>query len=154
MSLAANLKIDTQTMRTRSFEMNGQAFKARIPLASEMEEITSRVSDVDTSGKEAEMLAPLLEKRDTLEGEDLQYMEDGDVLVDGKSIKALAKMSAQTEQRILEMVRLLVPADPAFSMMDIVYKDIDEEFPFAIQMDLVKKISEVISPGYEESRKN
>lgn len=154
MSLAANLKIDTNSIRTRSFEMNGQNFKVRVPLASEMEAITSRVDAVDTIGKEAEMLSPLIEKRETLEGDSFEFVEDGDVIVDGRSIRSLAQMSAQTEQRILEMIRLLVPADPAFDMASISYKDISDEFPFAIQMDLVKKITEVISPGYEESRKN
>ena len=63
-------------------------------------------------------------------------------------------MSAKTEERIVQMVRLLVPAEDGFDMSQISYADIEAEFPFAVQIELMKKISEVISPGYEETRKN
>jgi hypothetical protein len=52
------------------------------------------------------------------------------------------------------MVRLLVPVQKDFDMSQITYKEIDAEFPFSIQMDLMKKIIEVVSPNYEETRKN
>jgi hypothetical protein len=34
------------------------------------------------------------------------------------------------------------------------YEEINSEFPFSIQLELMKKIIEVISPSYEETRKN
>ena len=63
-------------------------------------------------------------------------------------------MTAQTEQRILEMVKLLVPEVDGANMEDLTYEEINSEFPFPVQLELMKKIAEVISPGYEETRKN
>jgi hypothetical protein len=40
------------------------------------------------------------------------------------------------------------------SLEDITYKDIEAEFPMAIQLELVSKITEVIQPGYKDARKN
>ncbi len=98
-------------------------------------------------------MQPLLDKRSILESESIIYLED-DVIVDGKSTKELAKLTAQTEQRILEMVKLLVPEMEGINMEEITYQEIKEEFPFPVQLELMKKIAEVISPGYEEARKN
>ena len=95
----------------------------------------------------------MLEKKDTLESDAIVYLDD-DVLVDGKSVKDLARMTAQTEQRILEMVKLLVPEMEGAKMEELTYEEISNEFPFPVQLELMKKIAEVISPGYEETRKN
>ena len=100
-----------------------------------------------------ELMKPLLEKREQLESDAVVYLDD-DVIVDGRSTKELAKMTAQTEQRILEMVKLLVPEKANTTMDGLTYAEIDDEFPFAVQLELMKKIAEVISPGYEEARKN
>lgn len=153
MKLSGALHIDHNKMRTRAFSLGGQEFKVRVPLASEMEEINNRVNAIDFSAKFAEMIKPLQDKRELLESEDIQFIDD-DAIVNGKSIKDLSKMTVQTEQRIVEMVRLLIPADEGFDMSNIEYSDINAEFPFAIQLQLMKKIMEVISPGYEEIRKN
>lgn len=153
MSIASALKINDKQIRTRSFILGGESFRVRVPLASEMEAINERVAEVDSTAKFNDMMQPLLDKREELESETIQFADD-DAIVEGKSIKALAKLTAQTEQRITEMVRLLVPADDGFDMNAIGYAEINQEFPFAIQLELMKKIAEVISPGYEETRKN
>jgi hypothetical protein len=153
MKLSGALNISNDNMRIRAFTLGGQSFKVRVPLASEMEVINSKVSDVDSSKKFKEMMAPLLEKRDELESESIKFVDD-DAILDGKSIKELAKLTVQTEQRITQMVRLLVPAADNFDMNQIEYSDINSEFPFAIQLELMRKIAEVIAPGYEETRKN
>ncbi|CAB4140404.1 hypothetical protein UFOVP405_40 [uncultured Caudovirales phage] len=153
MKLSEILKINQDTLRTRAFTLGGQKFKVRVPLAVELEAINKRVADVDVEKKTEELMKPLLEKRDQLESDAVVYLEN-DVIVDGRSTKELAKMTAQTEQRILEMVKLLVPEKANTTMDGLTYAEIDDEFPFAVQLELMKKIAEVISPGYEEARKN
>lgn len=153
MKLSGALKINHDDLRIRNFVMNGQAFQVRVPLASEMEAINKRVANVEYEEKFKELYKPFEGKEETLEGEKLRF-ENDDVYINDKSLRELAKISCQTEQRIVEMVRLLVPAQKGFDMSQITYKEIDAEFPFSIQMDLMKKIIEVVSPNYEETRKN
>lgn len=153
MKLSELLKVNQETLRTRTFTMVGQKFKVRVPLAIELEGINKRVSEVDAESKIKELLTPLIEKKKELESENIVYTKD-DVIVDGRSTRELARMTAQTEQRILEMVKLLVPEMEGASMDNLTYQEINDEFPFAVQLELMKKIAEVISPGYEEARKN
>jgi len=153
MKLSGALQINHNTLRIRSFTLGGQDFRVRVPLASEMEAITKAVDEVDATAKHAEMMQPLLDKKDEIESDAIVFKDDN-AIVDGNSIKELAILTAKTEERITQMVRLLVPADNEFDMSKIQYEDINSEFPFAVQLELMKKISEVISPGYEEIRKN
>jgi hypothetical protein len=153
MKLSELLKVNQETLRTRSFTMAGQKFRVRVPLAVELEAINKRVSEVNAEAKIKELLDPLMEKKKELQSESIIYSKD-DVIVDGRSTRELAKMTVQTEQRILEMVKLLVPELEGASMNDLTYEEINNEFPFAVQLELMKKIAEVISPGYEEARKN
>lgn len=153
MKLSEILKVNQELLRTRAFVLGGQKFRVRVPLAVEQEAINKRVSDVDPSAKIKELMEPLIEKRSSLESDSIVYTED-DVIIDGKSTKDLARMTAQTEQRILEMVKLLVPEKNGMTLDALTYKEINDEFPFPVQLELMKKISEVISPGYEEARKN
>lgn len=149
MKLSNALNVN-QNIRIRSFTLGGQNFRVRVPLASEMEEISKVVAAVNSEAKFKEMSKPLLEITDQ---EKVQVTDD-DVIVDGKSIKELAQLTAQTEERILQLIRLLVPAQEGFDMNEISYDDVNAEFPFAVQLELMRKIAEVISPGYEETRKN
>lgn len=153
MKISSALQVDSSAIRTRSFSLGGQPFKVRVPLAAEMDAIAKAIEDADWRPKFDDMMKPLLEKRDTLESETIQFVDD-DAIVDGKSVKELAQMTVKAETRIVHMVRLLVPADAGFDMSQISYADIEAEWPFSVQMELVKKISEVISPGYEDTRKN
>ena len=65
----------------------------------------------------------------------------------------MAKNQAAGNIRIIESFKLLVTATGE-NLTDITYEEINEEFPLPVQLALVKKIAEVISPGYEEIRKN
>lgn len=149
MKLSNALNVN-QNIRIRSFTLGGQNFRVRVPLASEMEEISNAVNVIDSSKKFEQMSKDFKEKSDD---EKIEITDD-DVIVDGKSIKELAKLTVQTEERITQMIRLLVPAQEGFDMAQISYEDIEAEWPFAVQLELMKKIAEVISPGYEETRKN
>ena len=89
--------------------------------------------------------------KDLEEGENCHITED-DVLVDGNSMKAAATNKRILEQRITELFRLLVPEEPDFDMANITYPMIDELFPLPIQLQVIKSISETVSPGYEEAK--
>ena len=153
MKLSSALNINLDNIRIREFTMAGQKLRVRVPLASEMEAITKAVDQVDWSKKYEEMSASFIKDKAEIEGEEIKFLDD-DIVVDGKSIKEISILTAKTEERITQMIRLLVPANEADSMDTITYADIDEAFPFAVQMEVMKKIIEVISPGYEETRKN
>lgn len=152
MKLSSALKVDPNTIRTRSFTIAGQTLKVRVPLASEMELMNERVNNAEFEAMYQKMAGPLLENKDAVTGETITFDGD-DILVDGKSLKNMAKQAAQTNARILEMFKLLVPAVD-FDMSQLTYEMIEEEYPFSIQLDISKKIAEVISPGFEEARKN
>lgn len=152
MNLAGALKIDGNAVRIRSFEMAGQKLRVRVPLASEMELMKERVNNADYSENYQKLVAPFLEKKDLIKDEDIIFADD-DVIVNGKSSKELAKSSAQMSAQIVEMFKLLVPVNGE-DLSGLTIEDIDAEFPLSIQIEISKKISEVISPGYEETRKN
>jgi hypothetical protein len=149
MKLSQSLKINSDNIRIREFTMAGQKLRVRVPLASEMETITKAVDDVEWQAKFEDLKKSFAADPDAK----IEQVED-DVTVNGKSIKELAIMSAKTEERIVQMIRLLVPAEDGFDMSQISYADVEAEFPFSVQIEMMKKISEVISPGYEETRKN
>ena len=153
MKLSESLKINAENIRIRDFTLAGQKLRVRVPLSSEMDEINKKVESADWSHKRKEMIDPMLAKKEELASDKIVF-EDDDVIFDGKSMKALAKATAQTEVRITEMIKLLVPVQEGTDMSETTYEEINAEFPFSIQLELMKKIIEVISPNYEETRKN
>lgn len=142
---------------TREFELGGHTFKVRIPTVAESDEIYARVINPDEAVIEAiykTMVEPLLEFKDeALPDAGVEYLEN-DVVVQGRSMRQAAKTKAMTEAKVTEYVKLLVPENPEHSLSDITYADIEAEFPLAIQVTLLEKISEVISPSYKDSRGN
>jgi hypothetical protein len=157
MSFAQSLKINADSVRIRSFDFNGQIIRVRVPLTIEADALYEKIKEPSAElvkQKYEELSAPLLAKRKELEetDNDIKYLKD-DIVLAGTSIKELAKSQAEGETRILETFRLLVPADGK-DMSTLTYEEINADLPLPIQLELVKKISEVISPNYEESRKN
>jgi DNA polymerase II large subunit len=118
-----------------------------------MEAMNERVKNVSWEDQYKKMTDPIIEKKETFDNEEIQFTDD-DVIINGKSTKELAKVAAQTNARIVEMFKLLVPVIDGADLSDLTYADIESEFPFSVQLDVSKKIAEVISPGYEETRKN
>lgn len=141
------------SIRTKNFELGDHTFKVRIPLVSESDEIFKRVANppsLDVDQAFEFMTAPL---RQFPDAESLVITDD-DVTVEGRSMREAAKMRVAMEIRITEMIKLLVPESSEHSLDDLTYKDIEDEFPLSVQLALVEKISEVISPTYKESRGN
>jgi hypothetical protein len=140
---------------TRSFVLNGHTFKVRIPLMIESDAIYKKVSNPDDETIEKiyqEITAPL-RQFESNQTEDFKFM-DTDILVEGRSMREAAKNKAITEARITEFFKLLVPEMEGVTLEDLTYADIEEEFPIAVQMMIVEKIGEVISPTYREARGN
>jgi hypothetical protein len=144
-----------KNLLTRSFELGGHTFKVRIPLVSESDEIYKKVSEPNEQTVEniyIEITKPLKQFEDN-QTEGFEFVEN-DILVDGRSMREAAKNKAITEARITEFFKLLVPELEGASLEDLTYADIEEEFPLSVQMQIVEKIGEVISPTYKEARGN
>ena len=139
----------------RSFELGGHTFKVRIPLVAESDEIYKKVSEPDeeTVEKVYQEITKPLRQFENNQTEEFKFT-DNDILVDGRSMREAAKNKAITEARITEFFKLLVPEMEGVTLEDLTYADIEEEFPISVQMQIVEKIGEVISPTYREARGN
>ncbi len=142
---------------TRTFELGGHTFKVQIPSIAQSDKIYQQVmnpSDDVVESLYQKMVEPLLTFKDSSTPEDEVKYLDNDVIVKGRSMREAAKNKAMTEAKITEYIKLLVPENPENTMDDITYADVEAEFPLPIQLSLVEKIAEVISPSYKESRGN
>lgn len=139
----------------RSFDLGGHTFKVRIPLLAESDAIYKKVTNPDdaTIEKIYEQLTKPLLQFENNQTDGFKFVE-GDILVDGRSMREAAKNKAITEARITEFFKLLVPELEGASLEDLTYQDIEDEFPMSVQMQIVEKIGEAISPTYKESRGN
>jgi hypothetical protein len=139
----------------RSFELGGHTFKVRIPLMVESDAIYKKVSNPDDEiiDKIYKEITEPLRQFESNQSEDFVFT-DNDILVEGRSMREAAKNKAITEARITEFFKLLVPEVEGVSFEDLTYPDIEEEFPISVQMMIVEKIGEVISPTYREARGN
>lgn len=141
--------------RIKKFELGGHAFRVQVPLVSESDAMHSRIIKPDSAAidKIYAELTKSLDEFKTLKNEELVFTEN-DVVVSGRSMREAATNKAMMEARITEMVRLLQTDDAANNLDDITYAEIELEWPLSVQLALVEKISEVISPGYKENRGN
>jgi hypothetical protein len=144
-----------RNMLTRSFELGGHTFKVRIPLMVESDAIYKKVSqpDEETVEKVYQEITKPLRQFENNQSEEFQFTDD-DILVEGRSMREAAKNKAITEARITEFFKLLIPEMEGVTFEDLTYADIEEEFPISVQMQIVEKIGEVISPTYREARGN
>lgn len=138
------------SIRIKSFELAGHTFKVKVPLNKELEEISTRISDVP----KADIDKRLKKMTETLTKEPIEGVEikDGDVLIDGKSTKETVVSVIQMERKITEYIKLLVPQNGTLD--DITYEEIEQEWPLQTQFEIVEKITESIQPGYKDARKN
>lgn len=146
-----------ESIFTRTFELGGHTFKVRIPSVAESDGIYQRVMNPPDEVVDA-MFKAMTDTLMTFKDENtpdsgVQYLEN-DVVVQGRSMREAAKSKAMTESKITEYVKLLLPENPADTMADITYADIEAEFPLTIQLALIEKIAEVISPTYKDNRGN
>lgn len=144
-----------KNLLVRSFELGGHTFKVRIPLLAESDAIYKKVTNPEDATIEKiyqELTKPLMQFEHN-QTEEFKFIE-GDILVDGRSMREAAKNKAITEARITEFFKLLVPELEGASLEDLTYQDIEDEFPMSVQLQIVEKIGEAINPTYKESRGN
>jgi hypothetical protein len=151
LSSALGSNYASDSLRTKTFELAGHTFKVRVPLTREMELIQERIENIDESEYKArfEKMTASFKDSTALEG---IVITDDDVIIEGRSTRELVKSIMQMENRTVEYIKLIVPEHD--NLDDITYKEIDEEWPFQVQLEVLNKISEAIQPGYKDSRKN
>jgi hypothetical protein len=148
-------KFNKESVRIKSFEYNGHTFKVKIPLTKEYETILETANDLDEEKVEKyyqDLIKDFKDKKDDIP-EDLGvvFTED-DVLLKDKSMREAAKNKVLTENRILALVRLLVPEEEGFDMQTVTYEMVEELFPFSVQLELIDLISNTITPSYKEQK--
>jgi hypothetical protein len=139
---------------TRSFELGDHTFKVRVPSVSEIETIYNYFKNPNKEKIEKEYQNMIF--KEVLDDDnrlvvayDFRDQEvDGDVILDGRSVRETAKNKHVLQHRITEYIKFLIPETG--SLEDITYEDVEAEFPLSVQMTLVEKINEVISPDYKD----
>jgi predicted HAD superfamily hydrolase len=141
---------DLSNLRIKSFELGGHTFKVRVPLTKEMEEISDRIEKISSEeiNERYQKMSSGFQNGEKIEG--IEIKED-DVLVNGRSTKELAESAIKIERRVIEYFKLLVIDG---DLDGLTYQEIEDSFPFSVQLEIITKISEAIQPGYKEQRKN
>ena len=137
---------------TRTFELGNHTFKVRVPSVKEIEAVYEYFKNPNEEIVEEiyqDLTKDLIKFKD--EASDNVEFKENDIVVDGRSIREAAKNKATIQHRIVEYIKLIIPEDGQ-SLEGIEYKDVEEEFPLAIQLTLVDKINEVIAPDYKDTR--
>lgn len=142
-------------VRIRSFDFGGHNFKVKVPLTSEYEAMMLKVNEVNEEKVKKyynDLSKTFIENKENLDPKLGVVFKDNDIEVQGRSLMHTAKTKAITENQITAMVQMLVPEEKDFDMSTITYEMVEELFPFSVQMELLQKISEVISPSYKETK--
>jgi len=142
---------ETTNLRTKTFELAGHEFKVRVPLSKELDDMQDRINKVDATEFKIRFDKMTSTFRNVSDVEGVVVTDD-DVIVEGRSTKELVQTILQMENRVVEYIKLLVPVNGTLD--DITYEDIEAEWPTAVQLEMLARISESIQPGYKDSRKN
>ncbi len=148
-SQALGTKFNKDALRIRTFEFNGHTFKVRVPLTAESDAMFERLKTPNEAMVEKyykELSKDITESSYTVQ------ITDNDVIIDGRSLRDAAKNKVLLQDRIVEMIKLLVPEDGGFDMSTVTYEMVDELFPFAIQMQMMELIGETVSPSYTATK--
>ena len=132
---------------TRTFELGDHTFKVRVPSVQEIEAIYNYFKNPNEEKVEQEYQKMLKEFGGLQEKEGVEVKEN-DVVIEGRSMRETAKNKHILQHRIVEYIKFLIPETG--SLEDITYEDVEAEFPLSVQMTLVEKINEVISPEYKD----
>lgn len=151
LSSAFGKKYSVDAIRTKTFEFAGHVFKVRVPLTKEMDDIQERINKIDETIAQAKFEKMTATFKDSTAIEGVVVTND-DVVIEGRSTRELVESMLQMENRTVQYIRLLIPENG--TLEDITYKEIEEEWPFQVQLEILNKITEAIQPGYKDSRKN
>jgi hypothetical protein len=127
---------------TRQFELGDHTFKVRVPSVLEIEAIYNYADNANKERVE-------LEYKNIIAGFEKDEV-NGDVVIEGRSMRETAKNKEVLKYRIIEYFKFIIPETG--SLDDLTYEDIEAEFPLAVQLTIVEKINEVISPDYRDAR--
>lgn len=132
---------------TRTFDLGGHTFKVKVPSVQEIEAIYNYYKNPNE--EEIEKAYQILVKDlKTVEG---IVEKDNDIVIEDRSMRETAKNKHILQYRITEYIKFLI-GENGETLNHITYEDVESEFPLAIQLTLVEKINEVISPEYKEIR--
>ena len=139
----------------RQFELGGHIFKVRIPSVAESDAMYERIQNPPQEEIDAiyTTIATPLEQFRNQKTEEFEFTET-DIIVSGRSLRETAKTKLMTQTRITEFIKLIIPENANDSLTELTYAEVEEEFPITVQIALMEKIAESISPSYKESRGN
>ena len=149
---ALGKSFNKDTLRIRSFDMGGHTFKVKVPLTAEYENMLEAVKIIDDNKVNQyydDLSKEFINNKSEFEKQEDVVFTDNDILLKGTSLRETAKNKAILENRILELIKLIVPEEEGFDMSTITYDMVEELFPFSIQIQLIEEISLVISPSYK-----
>lgn len=136
-------------------------WRVRVPVKREIEELTARIMTPTAERIESifqRLSAPVLE---TLKDATPEFKEsisstiqvtDNDVVIDGKSVRQIASLSAIEEARVEEYFRLLVSETD--EPINESYDQITAELPEFFIREVIQAIEAVIRPDYKATKKN
>jgi hypothetical protein len=146
-AFGASYEKNKVSILTRTFTMGKHTYKVRVPYVHELEKIYNYAKNPDAEKVEA-VYQELIAKDMT--GLTVEKTEN-DTIVEGRSMREAAISNVVTKYRITEYFKLLVPEIEG-ALDNLEYEDIEAEYPIQIQLDIIDKIIEVISPDYKEAR--
>jgi hypothetical protein len=151
-ALGAKYEEHRLSVLTRTFELGGHTFKVRVPNVQEIESIYNYFKNPDQNKVEEiyqDLIKDIVQYKD--KAPDNIKFEENDITIDGRSMREAARNKLALQYRIVEYFKFLIPEIEG-ALDDLEYTDVEAEFPLAIQLELVEKINEVISPDYKEVR--
>ena len=147
--------LNKDALRIRTFTLGGHTFKVKVPLTAETDAIYERSKVMDEAKAQkiyADLSKEFIDNKDKYTDDKEVEFKKNDILIRGKSLMETARNKVLTQNRITEMIRLLVPENKDFDMSKVTYEEIDELFPFSIQLELLDEINSAISPNYTANR--
>jgi len=152
---ALGKSFNKDTLRIRSFDMGGHTFKVKVPLTAEYENMLEAVKIIDDNKVNQyydDLSKEFINNKSEFEKQEDVVFTDNDILLKGTSLRETAKNKAILENRILSLIKLIMPEEEGFDMSTITYDMVEELFPFSVQIQLIEEISLVISPSYKTVR--
>lgn len=143
-ALGAKYQEHRLSVLTRTFELGEHTFKVRVPAVHEIEAIYNYAKNPNEEKIE-------LAYKDLIKDLSKENEVDGDIVIEGRSMREAAINRVVFEHRMVEFFKLLIPENGE-SLDDLEYSDIAEEFPLPVQLKIVDSINEAISPNYENIR--
>ena len=140
------------SVMTRQFELGNHTFRVRVPSVGEIERIYEYFKNPNADDVEIiyKAMTAEFEKFKNEKNDSVQF-KDNDIVIEGRSMRETAKNKSIVQYRIVEYIKFLIP-ETGEMPDDLTYQDVEDEWPLAIQIKIVDKINEVISPEYKDIR--